>query len=121
MAGSIRLHPKFGLNPTMPVCIICGKEKGEIALLGASYRDQTPMHMIVGVEPCDTCREKYLGLGVLLVEGKGEHHTPTSSIAVIKTEAFQKIFNTPVPERHIAIVEEGVLQKIGVFEKPGGK
>jgi len=34
MSG-IRLHKEYGLNPTIIECIICGKEKNEIALLGA--------------------------------------------------------------------------------------
>ena len=27
----IKLSPKHGLNPTMPVCFWCGKEKNEVA------------------------------------------------------------------------------------------
>ena len=30
MAKSIPLSPKHGLNPTIPVCAWCGKEKNEI-------------------------------------------------------------------------------------------
>lgn len=32
--GSIELSPKYGVNPTIPVCFWCGKEKNEIALMG---------------------------------------------------------------------------------------
>lgn len=32
--NGIEISPKHGLNPTIPVCFWCGKEKNEIALLG---------------------------------------------------------------------------------------
>ncbi|MDR2022086.1 MAG: hypothetical protein LBQ71_02265 [Hungatella sp.] len=72
----IRLHPKYGLNPTMPMCFYCGKPKGEIALLGASYKDEAPTCMIVGIEPCSVCKENFADY-TLLVEAEGiEEYTP---------------------------------------------
>lgn len=118
--GGIRLHPKYGLNPTLPVCIICGKDKGEIALLGAAYKEQAPMHMLVDVEPCDDCRKKYLSVGVLLLEVKEDKHTPTGTMSVIKTEAYNEIFKTPAPARHIVFVEEGLLARIGALDAQKG-
>lgn len=32
--SSIKLSPKHGVNPTIPVCFFCGKPKNEIALMG---------------------------------------------------------------------------------------
>ena len=34
MGNAIKVSPKYGLNPTIPVCFWCGKERGEIALMG---------------------------------------------------------------------------------------
>ena len=34
--GDIKLSKKHGLQPTIPLCPYCGKEKNEIALLGAA-------------------------------------------------------------------------------------
>lgn len=51
--NDIRLHKQYGVNPTIPTCFFCGKPKNEVALLGASYPKQAPMHMIVDLEPCD--------------------------------------------------------------------
>ena len=31
---SILLSPKHGVNPTIPVCFWCGREKNEVALMG---------------------------------------------------------------------------------------
>lgn len=32
--SSIKISPKHGVNPTIPVCFFCGKPKNEIALMG---------------------------------------------------------------------------------------
>jgi hypothetical protein len=34
MSGSIRLHPEHGLNPKLVRCAACGKDTGEIIMLG---------------------------------------------------------------------------------------
>jgi mRNA-degrading endonuclease RelE of RelBE toxin-antitoxin system len=119
MGNYITLHPKYGVNPTLPTCIVCGKDTGEIALLGNAYKGEAPMHMVVGVEPCAECREKYLKEGVMLVEANMEirrsgkpDYKPTGNLMIIKESAFRRIFNVDVPQRHIAFVEVGVLSKI---------
>jgi len=111
--NNIRLHPKYGVNPTISSCIICGKEKNEIALLGATYKEQAPMHMVISIEPCDNCKEKYLVNGIMLVE-TNEQKKPNGSIAVILLEAFQKIFDVPVPLEHTVLVEQGIFSKLGI-------
>ena len=67
MTGSIRLHPKFGLNPTIPTCFWCGKDKNELILLGAAFKEEAPRHMYLDYEPCDTCKDQ-MKLGVTLIE-----------------------------------------------------
>ena len=52
MSNNIRLHKKYGLNPTLSTCFYCGKETGEIALLGAAYDGEAPMHLCTSLEPC---------------------------------------------------------------------
>lgn len=69
MSNSIKLHKEYGLNPTICTCFYCGKETGEIALLGAKYKGKAPMRMCISIEPCEECREKYKDY-VLLVEAK---------------------------------------------------
>lgn len=105
----IFLHPKYGLNPTIPTCILCGKEKGEIALLGRAYKEEAPMHMVLDFEPCKDCREKYLNSGIMLVEVEDNKY----KAIVIKEEAFKRIFSADIPPRRIAMVERGLLNKIG--------
>lgn len=118
--GSVRLHPEYGLNPTLPVCIICGEEKGEIALLGNAYKGEAPKHMLVDIEPCDKCRKKYLSKGVLLVEVKREWNDsrakhediPTGRVTVIRDGAFEKVFNQKFPKGKVVKVEVGILERL---------
>lgn len=63
----LRLHPKHGVNPTIPICYWCGKERNEIVLLGAAYRKEAPMRMLMDYEPCDECKAG-MARGVTLVE-----------------------------------------------------
>lgn len=67
MSGSIRLHRQHGVNPTVGVCLFCGKDDGTVALLGASYRGQAPSRMIVSPEPCATCKGR-MAQGIAIIE-----------------------------------------------------
>lgn len=116
MTGSIRLHKEYGLNPTISSCIICGKEKNEIALLGASYKEQAPMHMVTSIEPCEKCHDKYLKKGTMLVEAEKDEHghiIPTGRIAVIKDEAYKRMVNIPAPKK-IAFIEKEAFERMGL-------
>lgn len=122
--NGIRLHPEHGVNPTISQCIICGGDKNEIALLGASYKGQAPMKMVTSIEPCDACREKYLKNGVMIVEaeqktnyrGDVTGHIPNGTFSIIKDSAFKKMFNVPVPKGKITYCEVGLLAKIGAVQ-----
>lgn len=128
---SIRLHKEFGVNPTMPVCVICGKETGEIAMLGAAYKGQAPMHMIVGMSTCPSCNELLKGGGVALigalpnegVSGDVVHpgeFTFTGDAVVLKEEAFRRLFKAVgIPARRMVLVEPEVLRALQV-EPEGG-
>jgi len=113
---SIKLHKEFGLNPTISKCILCGKQKNQITLLGSAYKEQAPMTMVTEIEPCETCRKKYLSKGVMLIEATKDEKgkiMPTGRIAVLKDEAYNKIFNIPAP-RKIVYIEPEVYSKIGL-------
>lgn len=137
MSG-IRLSEKYGVNPSVSTCIICGKDDA-VVLFGRAWRDETGHEAeaprscgVISPEPCPACRKKYLeeGDGVLLAEAKmveRPHHNPsrrwngekesfpqiTGECAVIKRAAFEEVFPSfPVPSRRIAFVEPGVLARI---------
>ena len=57
----IRLSPKYGANPSLVVCILCGKETGAIALLGKIGKGkedkEAPKHICDG-SICDECKKE---------------------------------------------------------------
>ena len=61
MSDSIKVSPKHGLNPTIPVCFWCGSDKNEIALMGKMDKNdsEAPRRLIVDYEPCDKCKELF--------------------------------------------------------------
>lgn len=67
MSKGIRMHPEHGLNPTITHCFWCGESKDEIALLGAAYRAEAPMTMVLDYEPCKKCGEAF-ARGILVIE-----------------------------------------------------
>lgn len=118
MSGSIRLHHEHGLNPTIPVCFLCGKDKNEIALLGAAYKEQAPMHMCIDKEPCDECKG-LMAQGILLicVQDNTDQSNPyrTGKICVIKEEAAKRLFST-LGNSRAAFIEESAWKKLGLPE-----
>ena len=57
---NIRLSEKHGLNPTLGICFYCGKETGEIGLLGRMKDDEeAPRYAILSKEPCDECKKVF--------------------------------------------------------------
>lgn len=92
--GDIRLHPKHGLNPTMPVCFWCGEETGEVALLGAAYKDEAPRRMVIGQNPCDKCKEK-MALGITFAEATGHPPQYTGRWCVVTEDAVKRMINEP--------------------------
>lgn len=115
---SIHLHKEHGLNPTVTQCFFCGKDKNEIALLGAAYKGEAPRHMCINKEPCDECKS-YMAMGVMLISVQDntdpENPYKTGHIAVIKQEAAQRMFPN-IGENRIAFVEDSVWEKLGLPE-----
>lgn len=100
MSG-IRLHSKYGVNPTITQCFWCGKDKNEIALLGAAYRGEAPMHMCLDYEPCDECKANRAA-GITFIEVS---HTP-------KTENQPALAERAYPTGTWSVVKEHVLDQI---------
>lgn len=68
---SIKISPKYGVNPTIPVCFFCGEPKNEVALLGRIGKGtediEAPRHALLNYEPCEECLKK-MATGITLVE-----------------------------------------------------
>jgi hypothetical protein len=115
---SIRLSSKHGVNPAIPVCFFCGKDKNEIILAGHLKGDiEAPRKAVWDKKPCDEC-ESYMKQGVMLVSVKDgtDHENPykTGNIVVIKVEAAEKIFNESIKGKRFAFVEDFAWDKIGL-------
>lgn len=72
MSKDIKLSPKYGVNPTIPICFFCGEEKNEVAMLGRigdgrkGEDFEAPRHMLLDYEPCDKCKEN-MDKGITLI------------------------------------------------------
>ena len=113
--NGIRLSPKYGLNPTIPVCFWCGKEKNEIALMGKigdgrKGEDlEAPKYAVLDYEPCEKCRELMSsGFTVMEATDKPNSRTnvemcegayPTGRVSVVKNEAAERIFGKDISQR----------------------
>lgn len=113
MSKGIKLSPKYGVNPTIPVCFFCGEEKNEVALLGRvgdgrkGEDFEAPWTMCIDYEPCDKCKEA-MSKGVTIISAstnrkdgrppvsKNEYGNlvyPTGAWSVVKTEPAREVFN----------------------------
>lgn len=102
MGKGISLHPKYGLNATVCTCFWCGEDTGELALLGAAYPGEAPMHMVMNYEPCPACKEQF-AKGIALIETTTQPSNgqpaidgtnyPTGRLAVITEESARRIFD----------------------------
>lgn len=65
--SSIKLHPKFGVNPTLGVCFWCGEGDGTVGLLGMNHGKEANKETVLTLEPCPKCKEN-MARGVTIVE-----------------------------------------------------
>lgn len=104
MSKDIKLHPEYGVNPTMGQCFWCGGETGEIALLGASIKGEAPRMMVLGYGECPKCTEQ-MSQGILFMEATDspafENQRPMQKDAyptgrwMVVTESFVERFMLP--------------------------
>ena len=120
MSKGIKISPQHGLNPTIPVCMFCGKEKNEVALLGKiggrNEDIEAPRSMILDYEPCDECKEK-IGDGILVIgvvpqNGRNimpimNDLVPSGTWCVMTEEAVIRIFDM---DGENAAMKEGVVK-----------
>jgi hypothetical protein len=98
----ITLHPKFGVNPTLGICIFCGEDDGTIGLLGANRGREAPRRSVISTTPCAKCKA-LMAQGITLLEA--QHHKGDCTLElrpgvhftgrwiVMKSEAVERIFH----------------------------
>lgn len=136
MAGSIQISPKHGVNPCVPICVFCGKEKNELALLGRLKGDaKAPMSAVIDYEPCDECQANWqLGIPLICVTEKapakgavplsksqdGKNLYPTAKYLVAKKEAVSRMFSVERENGQPLMIDEALFDKLVEDSKMAG-
>lgn len=124
MSKSILLSERHGVNPTIPICFWCRKEKNEIAMLGLLKDDAAaPRHALLDYDPCPECEEKMAsGITVLAITDRPNTPNqfpiqkngpyPTGDWVVINPEALKPILSEDMYDQVIKIKKLCVDQTI---------
>jgi hypothetical protein len=100
MSKDIPISKKYGFNPSVRRCFICGEDM-DIAIFGSNYKvngeeAEAPMHMTAPNCVCDRCRGVVKDGGVFFISVRdGETSSDpyrTGRVVAIKREAAERIF-----------------------------
>lgn len=141
MSNSIKISPKHGLNPCIPICVFCGKEKDEVAIMGKLKGDaKAPRSAIIDYQPCDECLANWAqGVALIkvttmqpennlppLIEKDGKKLYPTAQYYVIKPEAAKRCFDIDASAGAVIMMDEDAFdtftsdaKKAGVLDDKG--
>jgi hypothetical protein len=118
----IRLSRKYGVNPAVPKCFFCNRDKKEIILFGRMKDDvEAPHGKVIDKEPCAECK-KWMEQGIILISVRdgeeGDNPYRTGRWVVVKDEAIKR-FNPPefveeVLKKRIAFVPDQVWTMLGL-------
>ena len=120
MSDSIKISPKHGANPTIPICFWCGHDKNEVVLMGRIDREdsEAPRRLILNYDPCDKCKELFSkgihiigvteqpiieGMFPIVDDGKATLY-PTGSMFVATEDWVQRFL--------IANKQEGMIENV---------
>jgi hypothetical protein len=132
MSGSIRVSPKHGINPSLGVCFICGKDDGTIVLPGVMHRKddrgvviehdvEAPHRACWSREPCPNCKG-LMQEGIILISvdpkrSESEQDPYRSGGWCVVTESYVKRIFTihdAVLRARMAFIEDEVWDKLGL-------
>ena len=115
----IKVSEKYGINPSVDTCFICGKETN-VVLLGTSYKDENgktaeaPRKVSTG-QLCDNCQKVIDEGGIFFIAIKdgesGNNPYRTGQIVALKEEAVQRMF-PDFPYKKINYMEESAYKQI---------
>lgn len=126
--ANIKLSPKHGVNPTIPICAWCGEQKNEVAMLGKIDREdsEAPRTCILDYVPCEHCAEQW-AMGVAILEATTERPTPyrppmkkdkgvdiypTMRMVVINPESASQIFGSEMSAGQKILLEDKAFEQI---------
>jgi len=122
---SIRLSQKHGVNPTIPKCFLCGKDKNELFLMGRLPGDaEAPKGMVFDQLPCDQCKE-HMEKGIILIsadeEKTDDRQNPwrTGGWVVITSDAIKRLpfedeFKQKLLKERVAFLPDRVWDLFGL-------
>ena len=126
MGKSITLSKKYGVNPSVEKCAVCGKDMS-VVLFGTSYKGpdgktaEAPREVCLG-HLCDDCQKVVDQGGVFIIEVRdgesGNNPYRTGRLVAIKREAAERMFKEVHP---IAYMEQSNFEPLfGEYCKNGG-
>lgn len=89
--GDIPISPKHGLNPSLLMCPMCGKDVG-VAICGKLPNDAEAPRKLVDIQPCDACTDmmiEWQSKGALFVVVRDEYDFEKKD-----TESFWPYFHS---------------------------
>lgn len=105
---SLKLSKEHGLNPSLLVCPICGKDIG-VALLGANGGKKAPYRM-TSMDLCDDCKQKVKEGNTFILSAKQtpDGIKPTGAYMLVPNDYL----NVPIPSKGICFMEESEFNKL---------
>ena len=105
---SLRLSKKYGLNPSLLVCPICGKDVG-IALLGANGGKKAPYQM-TSIKLCNDCKQKVKEGNTFILSAKqtSDEIKLTGAYMIVPNDCL----NVSIPSKGICFMEESEFNKL---------
>ena len=91
----------------MMLCPLCEEPVG--VALDRSLEETLPEKFVDPTAVCDTCREKYLDTGTMIVCPE------TGQIVIVTDEAFERTFTIPIPESKVCFADPDVM---AIFPEP---
>lgn len=126
--SSIKLSPKHGLNPAIPLCFFCNEPKNEIVLPGRLPGDvEAPRNVVWNHVPCSTC-EEHMGNGIIIISVRdgetGNNPYRTGGWAVVKDDAVSRLIGNAellqqVLAKRVMFMENKTWEQIGLPPLPG--
>ncbi len=125
----IRISPKHGLNPAIPVCFFCNQPKDEIVFAGKIDKkdSEMPKYVVMDYQPCKKCKEQMSkGITFIGVATKASFENqqpiqgnfyPTGRYAVIAEEALDHIVNNEalrenIRKTRVTIIDDELLSSM---------
>lgn len=121
----ITLSPQHGVNPCIPKCFFCGRDKNEILLLGRLPGDaEAPRGAVFNCEPCDKCAQ-HMRDGIILISCDPDRSPNmqepwrTGGYAVVKEEAIRRMVDPPelcetICRKRAAFIDDATWTALGL-------